>query len=80
MRELAALIGRTPDAVVRKVGNLASFDPKMKSRGVGGLVHTGKLDEVIWNRYYGNWEKLAYDAEVLLASDRICRISFSQLG
>ena len=65
VRELAALIGRTPDAVVRKVGNLASFDPKMKSRGVGGLVHTGKLDEVIWNRYYGNWEQLAYDAEGL---------------
>lgn len=76
VRELAALIGRTPDAVVRKVGNLASFDPKMKSRGVGGLVHTGKLDEVIWNRYYGNWEKLAYDAEVLLASFR--KIGFEE--
>ena len=68
VKELGALIGRTADAVVRKVGNLASFDPKMKSRGVGGLGHTRKLDEVIWKRYYGNWEKLAYDAEVILAS------------
>ena len=68
VKELGDLIGRTADAVVRKVGNLASFDPKMKSRGVGGLAHTSKLDEVIWKRYYGNWEKLAYDAEVILAS------------
>lgn len=68
VKELGALIGRTADAVVRKVGNLASFDPKMKSRGVGGLVHTAKLDEVVWNKYYGNWEKLVYDAELILAS------------
>lgn len=68
VKELGDLIGRTADAVVRKVGNLANFDTKMKSRGVGGLAHTSKLDEVIWKRYYGNWEKLAYDAEVILAS------------
>lgn len=68
VKELGDLIGRTADAVVRKVGNLANFDSKMKSRGVGGLAHTSKLDEVIWKRYYGNWEKLAYDAEVILAS------------
>lgn len=68
VQELGALLGRTPAAIVRKVGNLASFDPKMKSRGVGGLVHTSKLDEVVWDRYYGNWEQLAYDAEVLLAT------------
>ena len=68
VKTLGALIGRTPDAVVRKVGNLASFDPKMKCRGVGGLAHTSKLDEAIWKKYYGRWEQLAYDAEVLLAS------------
>lgn len=50
VKELGALIGRTADAVVRKVGNLASFDPKMKSRGVGGLAHTAKLDEVVWRK------------------------------
>ena len=70
MKYLGALIGRSADAVVRKVGNLASFDPKMKSRGVGGLAHTAKLDEVVWKKYYGNWEKLAYDAELILASLR----------
>lgn len=65
--ELGKLIHRTPGAIVRKVGNLASFDPQMKARGVGGLGHTGKLDEVIWNRYFDHWDLLAYDAESLIA-------------
>lgn len=67
VKELGQLLGRTPGAIVRKVGNLASFDPQMKARGVGGLGHTGKLDEVVWNRYFGHWDKLAYNAEVLIA-------------
>lgn len=65
--DLGCLLGRSPAAIVRKVGNIASFDPQMKARGVGGLGHTGKLDEVVWNRYFGHWDQLAYDAEVLIA-------------
>lgn len=65
--ELGRLIHRTPGAIVRKVGNLASFDPQMKARGVGGLGHTGKLDEVVWNRYFGHWDRLVYEAESLIA-------------
>ena len=65
--DLGRLLGRSPGAIVRKVGNLASFDPQMRARGVGGLGHTGKLDEVIWNRYFGHWDQLAYDAEVIIA-------------
>ena len=30
VKDLGALIGRTPAAIVRKVGNLASFDPQMR--------------------------------------------------
>ena len=67
VKELGVLLGRSPGAIVRKVGNLASFDPQMKARGVEGLGHTGKLDEVVWNKYFGHWDQLAYDAEVLLA-------------
>ena len=67
VKDLGKLIGRSPAAIVRKVGNLASFDPQMKARGVGGLGHTGKLDELVWNKYFGHWDQLAYDAEVLLA-------------
>ena len=70
VEELGKLLGRTPAAIVRKVGNLASFDPQMKARGVGGLEHTSKLDEIVWNRYFGHWDKLAIDAEVLIAQYR----------
>ncbi len=67
VKDLALLLNRSTGAIVRKVGNLASFDPQMQERGVGGLTHTSKLDEVVWKRYFGHWEQLAYDAEKLLA-------------
>lgn len=67
---MGKLLGRTPGAIVRKVGNLAAFDPQMKARGVGGLEHTSKLDKVVWDRYYGHWNQLAIDAEILLAKLR----------
>lgn len=70
VQQLAKLIGRTPAAIVRKVGNLASFDPKMKDRGVGGLGHTGKMDKVVWDKYYNHWDLLAYEAEKILAKMR----------
>lgn len=70
VEELGKLIGRSSAAIVRKVGNLASFDPLMKARGVGGLGHTAKLDEIVWNKYYGHWDQLAFDAEVLIAKLR----------
>ena len=67
VKELGELINRKPGAIVRKVGNLASFDPQMKARGVGGLAHTSKADKIVWNRYYGHWDQLAYDAELLIS-------------
>lgn len=66
--KLANLIGRTPSAVGRKLGNFASFDPSLKERGVGGLPNTSKLDEEIWNEFFQNFEALSYESEVLRAS------------
>lgn len=65
--DLGNLLGRSPGAIVRKVGNLASFDPQMRARGVGGLAHAAKLDAKVWEKYYGHWDQLAYDAEILIA-------------
>lgn len=70
LKELGKLLNRSTGAIVRKVGNLASFDPQMRARGVGGLAHTSKLDKVVWERYYGYWDQLAYDAEMILAQLR----------
>ena len=65
--KLGELLHRSPSAIVRKVGNLASFDPKMKVRGVDGLGHTAKADKVVWEKYYNHWDLLAYDAERIIA-------------
>ena len=67
IEELGHLLHRSPGAIVRKVGNLAHFDPQMKARGVEGLEHTAKMDKVVWNKYFGHWDQLAYDAELLIA-------------
>lgn len=63
----ANLIGRSPSAVKMKVGNFGSFDPELKARGIVGLTNTSKLDEEIWNEYSKDWERLAYDSEIIKA-------------
>ncbi len=50
-----------------KVGNFGSFDPELKARGIVGLTNTSKLDEEIWNEYSKDWERLAYDSEIIQA-------------
>ena len=64
----AKLIGRTPVAVKMKVGNFGSFDPLLKAKGIVGLGNTSKLDELIWNEYCNDWEKLAYDSAQIIAN------------
>ncbi len=64
---VANLIGRTAAAVKMKIGNFGAFDPLLKAKGIVGLTGTSKLDKEIWEEYYGHWDKLAYDAESLIA-------------
>lgn len=64
---LANLIGRTPSAVSRKLSNFASFDPSLQERGIVGLTNTSKLDKVIWNEFYENWDKLVFESEKVKA-------------
>ncbi|WP_107828043.1 HNH endonuclease [Mucilaginibacter yixingensis] len=66
--ELAAIINRTPSAVARKLGNFASFDPKLQARGVKGLGNASKLDKQVWQEYMHNWDELFIEGENLLAS------------
>jgi len=65
--ELAKLIGRTPDAVARKLGNFASFDPTLQARGIKGLGNAGKLDKQVWDEFYNNWDAAIIASEQLLA-------------
>ena len=63
----ANLIGRSPSALNMKVGNFGRLDPKLKEQGITGLANGSKMDEIIWNEFYGNWEELAIESERLIA-------------
>lgn len=64
---LAQLLGRTPGAVARKLGNFASLDPSEQQRGIAGSSNIGQADGIVWNEFYNNWEALAFESEQLLA-------------
>ena len=70
IQEYAKLLGRTPAALNLKIGNLGSFDPVLKSKGIVGLGHTSKMDELVWNEFFENPEKLAYESEKIIANLR----------
>ena len=68
--EYAKLLGRTPAALNFKIGNLGSFDPVLRVKGIVGLGHTSKMDEMVWNEFFDNPEKLAYESEKIIADLR----------
>lgn len=70
VKELAALIDRSPAAVARKLGNFASFDPKLRERGVKGLTNSSKLDKQIWQEYMEHWDEAFISGEKLLAEKK----------
>jgi len=63
----AKIIGRSPSALNMKVGNFGRLDPELKKQGIVGLGNGSKLDEIVWKEFYGNWEELAYESELLIA-------------
>lgn len=63
---LANLIERTPNSVAYKLVNFASLDPSLQARGIKGASNSSKLDKEIWDEFYLNWEKAAYESERLL--------------
>ena len=65
--ELSKILHRTPSSVSLKLCNFARFDPALRKRGLKGMMHGSKLDEVVWNEFNNNWDELAYQSEVALA-------------
>ncbi|MDR1793153.1 MAG: HNH endonuclease [Bacteroidales bacterium] len=63
----ANIIGRSPSALNMKVGNFGRLDPELKKQGIVGLTNGSKLEEEVWDEFNGNWEKLAYESELLIA-------------
>ena len=67
IQRVANLIGRSVTSVKMKIGNFGNFDPELKKRGIVGLSNISKLDEEVWNEYFNHWDKLAYDAQILIS-------------
>lgn len=63
----ANIMGRSPSALNMKVGNFGRLDPELKKQGIVGLAHGSKLEEEIWDEFHGNWQKLAFESEQLIA-------------
>ena len=66
IQKLAPLIGRTPNALNMKAGNIGRLDPELQKRGVGGLKHGAKLDEEIWNEFRSDPQRLAKEVTRIL--------------
>lgn len=64
----AKIIGRSPSALNMKVGNFGRLDPELKKQGIVGLTHGSKIEEEVWEEFNGNWEKLAFESETLIAN------------
>lgn len=64
---LAKIIGRTPSSVSMKLCNIARLDPELKKQGTSGLTHGAGMEKQIWDEFYGNWDDLAYESEMLLS-------------
>ncbi len=65
--ELAELVGRTPSAAAFKLVNFARLDPTLQKRGVKGMSKGSKAEKPIWDEFYGNWNRLAFTAESIIA-------------
>jgi hypothetical protein len=65
VQEVARLLGRTPAAVSRKLGNFGSFDPALQERDISGLPHAGQLDREIWDEFHHDWNALVDEAAAI---------------
>ena len=63
----AEILGRSPSALNMKVGNIGRLDPDLRKQGITGLAHGAKMEEEVWNEFYGNPEYLAFESERIIA-------------
>ena len=52
--DLARRLGRTSNSLSMKLGNMASFDPVLKLRGIRGLTGASALDREMWDEFHAN--------------------------
>lgn len=60
--QLAKSLNRTPGSISYKLANFASLDPSLDRKGASNV---SRLDREVWNDFYENWDKMAYESELL---------------
>lgn len=68
VKELAAIIGRSNNAVAIKLANFARLDPALQARNIAGMRHGGHGEELVWEEFNSDWDKLSYESELLKAN------------
>lgn len=68
IKEIATTINRTPAALAYKLMNFTSLDSEKQKIGNKGKNAASSSDKEIWNEYFGNWEKLAFDSSIILSN------------
>lgn len=68
---LARLVGRTPSAIALRLGNFASMDPSLQSRGIRGMQNAGQAAAGIWLEYLADPEGVTAESERLLAAQAL---------
>ena len=68
VRELAALIGRTPSSVALRLVNYAACDPYIVNSGRKGMASGIGKCKPYWDYYVANTEELFFQAEKIKAS------------
>ncbi|HBC28292.1 MAG TPA: restriction endonuclease [Prevotellaceae bacterium] len=63
----AKILGRSPSALNMKIGNFGRLDPKLKENGIIGLDHGAKMEEEVWDEFYRDPDRLAFESECLIA-------------
>lgn len=60
------MISRSPSALNMKIGNIGRLDPELKKKDITGLTHGAKMEELVWNEFNSDREKLVYEAEKII--------------
>jgi putative restriction endonuclease len=62
---LAKALRRSPSAVSWKLANFARLDPEIRGRNRTGATHGAKLEQVVWDEFNHDWDRLAFESEEL---------------
>lgn len=66
IKKFAKLLGRTPGSLGLKISNIASLDPKLKNRGVIGMVNGAKMDKNVWEEFIKSPYEILEEAQHII--------------